>query len=811
MLADIDNPLASRRSVLLYVRGSFHFSLIEPMVRDNRDVEFFLHSNLFGRGEVERANLNKYANFHFVANLDELKFKFDRFGAFITTDAEPAHPHSYSLRLVEFFQAIKVPVFELQHGLFQLGLHYFDVPADFHFSGDSLPAKSFAGQILAYYPPTVVETSAVTIGYPPYAGQPQPSSGHDWTLVLTNLHWPTYTADERRAFYESVYRLAAEGGARVVWKQHHGEIGSAACMALRKELAEKYPLAAERLSLHHEDETLRELRLNALIARATCVVSTVSTVLLDCEMLQKGVALYSCSSVECLVRRVVEKDVFETYDELRAILQKGAKPLVTGCLQPYDNAAFRKALDCAYRETTLSRSEFLTALFALMQPLNSELRWNLVTLKKSVERGMAAICEEFETSDKKILASLARSVEEEKNATAAEVRAQSLVKECDQLRESLVGSERKFDSLVVELESLRQKERDGAAALAASESRMQALVKECDQLRESLIGSDRKTDSLAAELESLRQKERDGAAALAASESRMQALVKECDQLRESLADSDRKFEVLRAELNASQRKEREHAKSMSEAEVRTAELEGRNEALLDELEDCRAREKDALSRLAEAETRAVSAVASKDAVEERLSLLVTEINRVWKRNASYEREDNELRLAYQELLGKRTADESCLKKYEEQIAALRVECGTLRAERDKARVERADRAQRVEGLKAELATCKGQHVADCKRLDDQRRMVASLDGQLKKLMSVVVAERERRRPMRRIKALVKGLTPYGVVCTWQRMVRGSTRERALFACPGLFRRMMRMVKFSLPYGLVRFCGAHKQ
>lgn len=640
MLADIDNPLASRRSVLLYVRGSFHFPLIEPMVRDNRDVEFFLHSNLFGNGEIARANLNKYGNFHFVSSLDELKFKLDRFGAFITTDAEPANPHSYSLRLVEFFQAIKVPVFELQHGLFQLGLHYFDVPAKFSFGGDSLPAKSFAGQILTYYPPAGVNVAAVTIGYPPYAGQLQPSSGHDWTLVLTNLHWPTYTDEERRIFYESVYRLAAEGSSRVVWKQHHGEIGSTACTALRKELAAKYPLAAKRLCVHHEDASLKELRLDALIARATCVVSTVSTVLLDCEMQRKGVALYDCPSVECLTRRIAEKDVFGTYDALCAILKKGAKTLVTGCLQPYDNAVFRRALDRAYCETTLSRPEFLAALFALMQPLNSELRWNLVALRKSVERGMAAICEEVEARDEK-------------------------------LRASLVGSERKSDS--------------------------------------------------------------------------------------------------LRLELDAALR-----------------------------------REKDVLLRLSEAEKRAAVAESRRDAVEARLPLLVTEINRVRERNVRYEREDNELRLAYQELLGKHTAAEDCLKKSDEQIAALRTECGNLRAERDKARIECADRAQRVEGLKAELAVCRSQQAATSSQLDEQRRMAANLDSQLKNLMSIVVDERERRRPMRRIKALIKGALPYGVVCAWQRMVYGSGYERPLFAYPGVFKRMKRIVKFSLPYAAVK-------
>lgn len=48
---------------------------------------------------------------------------------------------------------------------------------------------------------------------------------------------------------------------------------------------------------------------------------------------------------------------------------------------------------------------------------------------------------------------------------------------------------------------------------------------------------------------------------------------------------------------------------------------------------------------------------------------------------------------------------------------------------------------------------------------------------------------------------------PYGIICTWKRMAYGFGDEKPLFHYHGFVRRLWRIVKFSLPYGLVRvFC-----
>ena len=160
MLANIKTQPG--KMVLCYLNGKHCISLMLPIVCGNTDIEFYFHSKSFGVVDFMSTPLAKCANAHFVGNLDELKFKLNLFGVFITTDAHSAHAHVYSLKLICMFEALGILVLELQHGLFQLGLHYYDVPSGVSFHGDSLPSRSFASQVLVYYPPVSFSDTLVS-------------------------------------------------------------------------------------------------------------------------------------------------------------------------------------------------------------------------------------------------------------------------------------------------------------------------------------------------------------------------------------------------------------------------------------------------------------------------------------------------------------------------------------------------------------------------------------------------------------------------------------------------------------------------
>lgn len=346
------------KRVFCYLRGVHHFDLFYNIFKDNPDIEFYFHSNFIPVDFYRRSKLYELPNVYFVADLKKFKYKLNGFGAFITTDAQATAPHAYSLELINFFNKMKVPVFELQHGLFQLGLHYYDLPKKEVFHDDSFPTQSFADHLLTYY----VQKNAVpgtVIGYPAFTQRPEPYDG-EYTLILSNLHWETYDKEEEYQFYKMIFELAVDNPKQTyIWKMHHGEQANPHCNSMIKSLFEIYPSARKNIIFYHENEFLSKSPITELIQKSREVISTVSTVLLDCDICRKKTVTYSCPTVECLIKRMKNPQPFTNLTELKDLLTQPENKFSTGLLQQYDNKSFRKTLDQLYKRTALSQQAFL--------------------------------------------------------------------------------------------------------------------------------------------------------------------------------------------------------------------------------------------------------------------------------------------------------------------------------------------------------------------------------------------------------------------------------------------------------------------
>ena len=346
------------KRVFCYLRGVHHFDLFYNIFKENPDVEFYFHSNYIPVDFYRRSKLYELPNVYFTADIKKFKYKLNLFGAFITTDAQATAPHAYSLEIIHFFNKLGVPVFELQHGLFQLGLHYYDVPHKEIFHDDSFCTETFADHVLAYYPENAAASSTV-IGYPAYDHLPEPYEG-EYTLILSNLHWETYDKEEKYQFYKMMMELAVENPKQTyIWKMHHGEQVNPICNSMIKSLFEIYPHARKNIIFYHENEFLSKSSVTELIQKSREVISTISTVLLDCDMCNKKTATYCCPTVECLINRMKNPQSFTCLEELKEVLGQEKKHFSTGLLYKYDNKAFRKTLDKLYQPTKLSKSEFL--------------------------------------------------------------------------------------------------------------------------------------------------------------------------------------------------------------------------------------------------------------------------------------------------------------------------------------------------------------------------------------------------------------------------------------------------------------------
>lgn len=364
MLVDI--ATSRPKMVLFYINGKHHFPLISPIIKANTDIDFFIHSHGATEEDYRRSELFRQENSHFVAALSRLQYKLNLFGAYISTDMHAAAAHAYSLRLAKTFFLLGVPVFELQHGMFQIGLHYYDKPYRELFWDDSLPTKSFASRVLAYYPVSNSIATHTVIGYPPYT-TPQPESRTgEYILVLSNMHWNTYTHDERYNFYKAVFDYAnCHPKERFIWKVHMGEVKNTLCKAIVLSMFEIFPHLRERIVFAHEQEIMPLIPLSEIIAQSKSVISTPSTVLLDCEIHSKRVAVFSCETNRALTSKLKSASLFGNAKELDNCMSNGPLPLKSGLLLPYDNAAFRKVIDENYHVTEKNQSEWLDIVLSM--------------------------------------------------------------------------------------------------------------------------------------------------------------------------------------------------------------------------------------------------------------------------------------------------------------------------------------------------------------------------------------------------------------------------------------------------------------
>ncbi len=593
MLAQITKKIG--RTALLYTRGGFHTALVAPIVRQNPDIDFYLHTNFVSQSDYESSVLHTLANCHFVSNFDELKYKLDLFGAFITTDANAANAHQYSLRLVRLFNRMNVPVFEMQHGLFQLGLHYYDVPGSVGFEGDSLPTKTFADEVLLYYPPWRQDVHCTVVGYPPSAEETVRSPREkDYMLVLSNLHWKTYQDEECRRFFFSVYEYAEKHpDARFIWKLHHGEVKNKRSQTMIEEASRTFPIGASRIRFHHLDAELERLTLADLISGAKMAVSTVSTTLLDCELAGLPLVVFDSPSVKCLVDKLNRKSVFTGADDLERAIDGDRVPFKSGFLLPYDNKAFRRTFDSHYSVTKLSRRDFLDLAFACMQPLPSELRWQIQSFKADYDHKM------------RMLSEFNGHMERIGGAVAGEDAA--LLK----LSGAVAGQDAKLSQVSGALDGQTRRLAELQEALAGQDSRLA-------RVSDALDGQTRRLAGQGAVLATIQAANAEGSQAIkevAARENEVldgvKRLAAESDRLREAVVAQTRGAEQFVAEIqrcanelgnarDALHKRESEVAELRRQLGARTSEIK-----LLRERADSLARSQRSLQRSLDQERRA--------------------------------------------------------------------------------------------------------------------------------------------------------------------------------------------------------------
>lgn len=357
MLEKIESK--KKKNILIYIDGTHRFNLVFNILNNNKDIFFTIYSNNISINEYSRSKLMEFEHVVFTRDTLNILYKLPSFGMFITTCALPASAHSHSLAIISLCKKIKLPTIELQHGLFQYGLHYSSKAEKLKFLPDSLSLKGYADIVLTYYNNDTI--NSYCIGYPPYSDESDVKSYEgEYNLILSNMHWRAYSEEEKFNFYNILIKFISEKNDELfIWNMHPGELKKTSLNPnMINNLLQIYPKANNNLIFAKKNNLISEIPLDELIKKSKRVISTISSVLLECEMYSKKTCVYDCENFKHLMNELPSKATFNDYSSLCAFFRDGknAHKLTTNSLNKYDNVRFLQCVEENYNEPSFSKN-----------------------------------------------------------------------------------------------------------------------------------------------------------------------------------------------------------------------------------------------------------------------------------------------------------------------------------------------------------------------------------------------------------------------------------------------------------------------
>ncbi|MBW6423195.1 hypothetical protein KX729_17190 [Rhizobium sp. XQZ8] len=360
-----DLPNSDRKpSILIVLQGDHHLELYDAVFRYCLQFNWYCFlPKLPSDRKIE--SLNRQYGLRFFTDAAACLSHFGLFDAVITTWAVPHKKHLPYLNFISLAHELKIPVFELQHGLFQIGLTYEE---------DAAVIGSRAGAAIASPDASNLVSSVLAwqgehaIGYPRSPAfdnrvhQP-PQLGCERVVCVTNHHWGILSDEERSACYGALSAaIKSFSSVEFVLMPHAGELKSKIFTGMVEQLnSEK--VQNFRVETKREDGLFEDLLCNSNL-----LIGSVSTTILDCELSGTPTVVFFNRSQAALLATFENVVTFSTARELISMIDDAVygsyRPqLVTGHLQAFRPAVLATKLkDAVGKVVRPSREDVAVAL-----------------------------------------------------------------------------------------------------------------------------------------------------------------------------------------------------------------------------------------------------------------------------------------------------------------------------------------------------------------------------------------------------------------------------------------------------------------
>ncbi|MBO0660991.1 hypothetical protein LQ948_00265 [Jiella sp. MQZ9-1] len=363
-----DDRKPHKPRVLFVMQGPHHLMLYENVFRYCTQFDWYCVLSEIPRAVAKDAErfYDRY-NVKFFADIDTALAHFTSFSAVVTTWTVPHVNHLPYLPFITLANEVGIPIFEMQHGLFQLGFSYDEHAAiigSYRGAVSSVCApdtSNFVDDMLTWFGPG-------SVGYPRAVDnrdiEPKPSAPVPFRVtMITNHHWSILSEAERKNCYSMILQAVKTfPEADFVLIPHHGEY---------KNMHFKEMIASIK-SIKNNNFRIEESRhpeiYDDLISNSTIVAASVSTTLFDCELAEVPTVVFRNESQRKVLAQLQNVTTIDSPDHfcqiIHKVFYKGYRPFLrTGYIEPFQPEALESRLSEAIaRQTPRPRADILAAV-----------------------------------------------------------------------------------------------------------------------------------------------------------------------------------------------------------------------------------------------------------------------------------------------------------------------------------------------------------------------------------------------------------------------------------------------------------------
>ena len=365
------------RNILVCVNVLSQLDYLYLIFNENPDYKFYVFiQNGFCLQDFYNCRLAGLPNLIISSNPLELFCIIENIGMVLTAGCVVSRHCMKALQLLVTCSELNIPIVEVQHSLFQHGMHYFvenksyAETKSYETINHNINIDHLTDDLLSFYPVTAEHRQGTVIGFPKYHLNDLLLSYYDakYVLILTDINFDLFSPEEFDIFLGCLIKTAVtHPNIQFLLKPSEND---ADCFLNKTINLGSY----ENITFVQSDPVLSLISLDSLIKNsAKVVVSTASNVLLDCEAYRKDIAVFRSNSNALLLNEINSCCTFGTPDELTVFVEsKEHSPIETGKLIEFDNLKFREFIERSFKISKQPKGKILKEIvrFSALFPQN---------------------------------------------------------------------------------------------------------------------------------------------------------------------------------------------------------------------------------------------------------------------------------------------------------------------------------------------------------------------------------------------------------------------------------------------------------